>query len=74
MDRPFEGGVLRYATGRAEIVVHFPVGYVKCVYCPYCIKDGRNYMRMVCFVTGEIIPAPEAGRAESCPLILEKEE
>ena len=60
--KKFEDGIQHYTTGSAVVRVHFPEGYVACAYCPYCIKDGRNYLRMVCFLTGEIVPAPEAGR------------
>lgn len=70
--RKFEDGIQRYTTGSAVVRVHFPAGYVACAYCPYCIKDGRNYLRMVCFLTGEIVPAPESGRLESCPLEMEE--
>lgn len=70
--KKFEDGILKYTTGSTLVKVHFPSGYVSCAYCPYCIKDGRNYLRMVCFLTGEIIPTPEAGRLENCPLEMEE--
>lgn len=61
-------GVSFYTQGQLEWSVHFPNGEETCRWCPFAVKDGLNYLRMVCLLTGEILAFPETSRGCGCPL------
>ena len=52
--------------------VGFPEDDLVCSRCPYCIRDPINGHREICFITGELLVAPEWERLEGCPLIREE--
>ena len=66
-----KNSVAYYSKGILHWTVNFPNGEEACQWCPFCVKDSRNYLRAVCFLSSEILVFPEMGRGIDCPLEME---
>lgn len=73
--RRFEGGV-RYYTHLTlpSQRVPFPENDVVCSRCRFCVRDPSNGRRELCFLTGELLAAPDWERPGGCPLQEEETE
>lgn len=71
--KDFKNGVKWYATGTAEINVHFPEGDICCKWCPFC-RSESDLGRFWCRLTHNMIYNPYVDISENCPIKFESEE
>lgn len=69
-----DNGVQSYATGTAEVEIHFPNKDCAYRWCWLFLKYEENYKRYSCRLTGEWILDPYHQIGAECPLKFKKEE